>query len=126
MKQIFPNVPTSPIPGAYKLLLGVANLNGLLRSIVDLRVLVNLPTTPPDAGYIILLHASGKSLGVWVETLEGVSHIDLDRLTDVDGTASDSAGKLTKGTTDDRILALDATVLVEHVAEQLHQHVNNQ
>ncbi len=126
VKQILPLVPITPIPGTCNLLLGVANLNGVLRSIVDLRLLVHLPATQALGGHIVLLQTNGKSLGVWVETLEGVCQVDLDRLAAVDEAAAGSTGKLIRGTTDDHILVLDANALIEHVTEQRRQHASNQ
>lgn len=125
VKQIFPRLPITPVPGLDRLILGVANLNGTLRSIIDLRVLVNLPMPETDAGYIILLRASGQLLGVWVESLDGIFQVNLDRLTAVDDVASDSIGKLAMGVTDDRILTLDVKLLIEHVAERTRQRANN-
>jgi purine-binding chemotaxis protein CheW len=118
VKQVFPRVPITPLPGVGGLLLGVANLNGSLRSVVDLGVLLNLSATRSDAGYVVLLRASHKFLGIWVETLEGVRQIDLAALEAVDEVASDASRRLMKGMTDDRIVVLEAKSLIERVAEQ--------
>ena len=125
VQQVFPRVTITPLPGAGGLLLGVANLNGSLRSVIDLVGLLNPLATRSDAGYVVLLRVGGKLLGMWVEALEGVRQIHLDELTAVDETASSPTGGFARGTTDDRILVLDPKSLVEHVVEQLRQHSIN-
>jgi chemotaxis signal transduction protein len=124
--QVFPRVPITPLPGACGLLLGVAKLNGSLRTVIDPAALLNVPTTRSDAGYVVLLRASGKLLGLWAETLEGVCQIDLTRLAAVDEVASAPIAGFVRGTTDDRILVLDAKPLIEHVVEQRRQHAAEQ
>jgi len=122
VEQVFPRVPITPLPGACELLLGVANLNGSLCSVVYPGVLLNVSATRSDAGYVVLLRAGGKLLGLWAETLEGVCRIDLERLAAVDEVASDPMRGFMRGTTDDRVLVLDATSLTEHVAELKRQN----
>jgi chemotaxis signal transduction protein len=102
-------------------LLGAANLNGALRSVVDPGALLSLSAARPDAGYVVLLQAGGKLLGMWVETLEGVCPIDLDALTAVDEVASEWGSGLMSGMTDDHLVVLDAELLVERVAELRRQ-----
>ena len=80
--------------------------------------MLNVSPTRSDAGYVVLLCVSGKLLGIWVEALDGVCRIDLERLAAVEEVTSDSIRGLLRGTTDDRILLLDAKTLIEHVAEQ--------
>ena len=126
VEQVFPRVPITPLPGACGLLLGVANLNGSLRTVIDPAVLLNAPTTRSDAGYVVLLHASGKLLGLWAETLDGARQIDLERLVAVDEVASAPIAGFVRGMTDDRILVLDAKSLTEHVVEQRRQHATEQ
>lgn len=122
VKQVFPRMAIAPLPGMNGPLLGVANVNGSLRSVIDPGVLLNVPAMRSDAGFIVLLSASGKQLGIWVAIIEGVCHVDLDRLTAVNEAASDASGGLIKGTTDDRIVVLDAGSLIRRAADQCQQH----
>jgi purine-binding chemotaxis protein CheW len=118
LKQVFPRGPITPLPGASGFLLGVANFNGSLCSVIDLGELLNVPQAVSDAGYIILAHADGKQLGLWTETLEGVWQLDLERLSAVDAATFNPTGGFVRGTTDDRIQVIDAKSLIEHVANQ--------
>jgi purine-binding chemotaxis protein CheW len=118
VKQVFPPVPITPVPGRDKMLLGIAHLNGSLHSIVDSRVLFNMPAAESDGGYVILLQDGGKLLGVWTEAIDGVAQIDPERLTSADIAASDSTGRMIMGVSEDRILVVDGRILVECVSQR--------
>jgi chemotaxis signal transduction protein len=119
LQQVFPRVPITSIPGKRDLLIGVANLDGILRSVIDLNLLLRSSTTHVEDGYLVLLRAGECSLAVSVEALDGVSEIDLDNLVAVDELISSKAGKLLKGITDNRIIILDTAAVISHVKEQL-------
>jgi purine-binding chemotaxis protein CheW len=119
LKQVFPRASITQIPGKSKLLLGVANLNGAIRSVVDLNALLHSCTTHSEAGYIVLVRAAERSLALWIESLEGVSEIDLAALVAVDEVASKASGKLMRGITESRIILLDTAAVINHVQEQL-------
>jgi purine-binding chemotaxis protein CheW len=123
--RVFPREPITPIPGTNKLLLGIANLNGSLHSIADLRMLLNLPAEGHDGGSILLLRANRQLLGVWVEAVDGVTQIDSERLTAVDRAASESTSRITMGVTDNRVLVLDAGLLLECVLDEVRLHTNS-
>jgi chemotaxis signal transduction protein len=118
VKQVFARVPLTPVPRTGEWLLGVANLNGAIHSVIDPAVLLHLPASRWDAGYVVLLRAGGKQLGMWVERLEGVSHVDLEGLTAVDAGTADSRGGLLRGTTDDHLFVLDEEALIECARER--------
>jgi len=119
LKQVFPRVPITLIPGKPKLLIGVANLDGTLRSVVDPHLLLRTSTIYIENGYVVLLRDGERSLAIWVEALDGVFEIDLATLAAVDEAASGQSGKLLKGITDNRIIILDTAAVISHVKEQL-------
>jgi purine-binding chemotaxis protein CheW len=118
VKQVFSRVPITHVPAMGGLLLGVANLNGTLRSVIDLGVLLRVTTKRSDAGYVLLLRASGKMLGVWVEAFEDVCQIDLDALEAMDEVATNPVGGFMRGMTNDRIAVLNTELFLDHVAER--------
>jgi chemotaxis signal transduction protein len=67
-----------------------------------------------DAGYIVLLHAGGKQLGISVDAIEGVRPVELSRLTEVDAGAG---ADVVQGTTDDHVLILNVNLLLARAAE---------
>jgi chemotaxis signal transduction protein len=119
LKQVFPRAPITQIPGKRDLLLGVANLCGAIRSVVDLSALLLTSTTHSEGGYIVLVRVAERSLALWIESLEGVAEIDLAALAAVDEVASESSGKLMRGITESRIIVLDTAAVINHVKEQL-------
>jgi purine-binding chemotaxis protein CheW len=119
LKQVFPRVSITPIPGKRDLLLGVANLDGTLRSVVDLNAVLNTSASDSEAGYIVLLRAAERPLALWIESLEGVSEIDLTTLVAFDEIASVKTANLVRGITESRIVILDSAAVISHVKEQL-------
>lgn len=117
VKQVFPQVPITPLPGANPPVIGVANLKGSICSVIDPAVLLNLPVERCDGGYVILLRVGDRRLGLRTETLEGVRPLDLEALADVDEASSDVARRIARGRTNDAILILDAVAVVECAAE---------
>jgi twitching motility protein PilI len=119
VSQVFPRTQITPIPGADGLLLGVANLNGSLASVIDLGELLNVATTETSAGYIVLLEVGPKRLSFWVEAMDGVRAIDLASLTDVDEATAEKRNGLVRGATEDHLLVLDAASMIPCVAQRL-------
>jgi purine-binding chemotaxis protein CheW len=119
LKQVFPRVSITPIPDKRDLLLGVANLNGAIRSVVDLNALLHTSTAHSEDGYIVLLRTAERSLALRIESLEGVTEVDLAALIAVDEVASGASVKLMKGIAESRIVVLDTAELISHVKEQL-------
>jgi chemotaxis signal transduction protein len=119
LKQVFPRASITRIPGKRDLLLGVANLCGAIRSVVDLSALMLTSTAHSEGGYIVLMRVAERSPALWIESLEGVAEIDLAALAAVDEVASESSGKLMRGITESRIIVLDTAAVISHVKEQL-------
>jgi purine-binding chemotaxis protein CheW len=113
VKQIFPRVAITLIPTASEILMGVAHLNGKLRSIIDLGRVLNLTASDSESGHVVLLRMAERVMGVWVESLGDVAHIDLKSLAPLDSGCAESGSRCVKGVTDDRVLVLDAAQLLE-------------
>ena len=63
LKQVFPHASITQIPGKSNLLLGVANLSGAIRSVIDLGALLLTSTTHSEGGYIVLVRAAEALAG---------------------------------------------------------------
>jgi chemotaxis signal transduction protein len=116
VQQIFPRLPISRVPGKVEEILGVACINGELRAIADLRAIVSLPPRDTGAGYVLLLKADHRLLGLLVDVVDGIREIDTSRLAPADEATSDSVRQMAIGVTDGGALAIDATQLIEQVA----------
>jgi chemotaxis signal transduction protein len=119
LKQVFPRVSITPIPRKRDLLLGVANLDGALRSVIDLGALLHTTGQRSDGEYVVVLRTRESAIALRVESLEGVSEIDLATLTTVDEVASGISGKLMRGITESRIIVLDTAAVVSHIKQEL-------
>jgi chemotaxis signal transduction protein len=118
VQQVYPRLPITPIPGRRGVLLGVANLSGSIRSVVDPNALLELPERCADARYIIMLRSSGKSIGMLVDDIEGTRRIELDELNNAPQAECNVRAELVKGFTNDHILVLDPKSIFERIADK--------
>ncbi len=121
VEQVFPRTPITPVPGADGLLVGVANLGGELRSVIDLGTLFQAPSPGTQAGYIVLVRAGERQLSLWVESLWGVQSADLEQLAVVDDAADEGKSGLVRGATDERIVVVHVEALMDRVAQRLQR-----
>jgi purine-binding chemotaxis protein CheW len=118
VKQVFPRVEVTPVPGAPHALVGVANLDGVPRSVFELSRLLNLRPCTSNTPFIVLLNVRGKVMGLAVEAVEEVRRFEGYTLKPVEEAADDSAKEFTKGMTDDRIAVLDADSLLQQALQR--------
>jgi purine-binding chemotaxis protein CheW len=123
--QVFARPPITPIPGAVQHLLGVANLQGKVRSVIDLGRLLNLAPRTPDGGYIVLMRAGDASIGLWIESVEGIRHVDFAALVTTDASVRDRLSGVVKGTAADCIAILDPEALIGHVRHSCFQQTTS-
>lgn len=119
VQQVFPRVSITRVPGMSDTLVGVANLSGTLRSIIDPGPLLNLPAATSEAGYVVLVCAKGQSLGLWAESIEGVRPVDLDSLVSVDEIATKNSADCLRGMTEDRVVVINLEPLFERVRDNV-------
>jgi purine-binding chemotaxis protein CheW len=76
LAEVLPLVLCMPVPGAAAGILGVINLRGELRPIVDLRRLI-MRSEDEDAnsGFVLLLQRRGRELGLRVDRVAGLGEI---------------------------------------------------
>jgi purine-binding chemotaxis protein CheW len=116
VEQVFPRVELTPVPGASHPLVGVANLNGLPRSVFDFSRLLDSRSAISNTSYIVLLKVHGRKLGLAVEGVDGVRGMEIENLLSVD--ANGSTDRLLKGMTEDHVGVLDTNVLLERIVHQ--------
>jgi purine-binding chemotaxis protein CheW len=117
VEQVFPRVPITSVPDSPRHLLGVASLHGQVRSIIDLRKLMELADRQSEEGYVILLRTGRAFVGIWVDQVEEVCLIDLKSLSLIDDAWSDRASSFSRGMTADHIIVLDAESLVARIRD---------
>lgn len=69
VQEVFEVEGVTPVPGMPPALLGVTNLRGLVMPVVDLRLVVGLPTSGPQPRIAVVLRHGGQQAAVLVDEL---------------------------------------------------------
>lgn len=98
----------TPVPCTPPFVLGIINLRGEIRTVIDLKKFFDLP----DAGItelnkIILLEHGELKLGILADAIRGVRRIPLDDLQPALPTLTDIRADYLRGVTSDRLVVLD-------------------
>lgn len=113
--ELLPFVNCTPLPGGPSALLGVINVHGELRSVVDLGRLLDLPDrSVQEGGYVLLLQRRGRRLALRVDRLDGIQYVHLDQLAAPPGPEAGAPLPYMRGLTPDRLRLLDTQALGEH------------
>ncbi len=113
VREVSPLHDLTPVPGTPAFVLGIINLRGEIRTVIDLKKFFDLP----DAGLtqlnqILLLEHEDLQLGILADTIRGVRHIPLADLQPALPTLTDLRADYLRGVTGDRLVVLDAAKLL--------------
>ena len=113
VREVGPLHDLTPVPGTPAFVLGIINLRGVIRTVIDLKKFFDLP----DAGLtqlnqILLLEHEDLQLGILADTIRGVRHIPLADLQPALPTLTDIRADYLRGVTGDRLVVLDAAKLL--------------
>jgi len=76
LAEVLPLVRCAPVPGAAAEILGVINLRGELRPVVDLcRLILRRESEDAHSGFVLMLHRRGRRLGLRVDRVAGLGEI---------------------------------------------------
>ena len=124
LAEALPFAHCTPVPAAPPELLGVINIRGEIRSVVDLGRLLGLPQAEqqePDPalalqarGYVLLLRHEGREVGVRVDQIDKVQRLALEQLAIPSEGGGDLPVHYLKGRSPDRVLVLDTQALFAH------------
>ena len=115
LAEVLPFGRCTPLPGAQRELLGVINLQGEVRSVLDLSRLLGLPdTNVSTGGYILMLRQQSLQIGLRVDRVEGIQHIVLAELALAGEQGPDSPACFLRGLTPDRLRILSTEAIVRH------------
>lgn len=70
--EVFPLKTVTPLPGTPPFVLGIVNLRGQILSLVDLKVLLQLPRVPRTEGVVLVLRSDDMEMGLVADAFEGV------------------------------------------------------
>jgi purine-binding chemotaxis protein CheW len=104
-----PSVRCTPLPGAPPELVGVTNLRGEIRPVLDAAVLLSSggEAEPEETSRVLFLRREGAEVGLRVDTVDRVRMIREDDLAAATAGAA-TASPFVKGVTRDMIIVLDA------------------
>jgi purine-binding chemotaxis protein CheW len=113
--ELLPFAHCTPVPGAPPQLLGVTNVRGEIRSVVDLGRLLDLPENDRRGeGYILLVRHQGREMGLRVDGLDRLQAVLPEELAGAaDETAAVSLRSL-RALTPDKARVLSTEALFAH------------
>lgn len=116
--EVQPYQRCTPVPGQAAELLGVVNLRGRIRPVLDLaRMLGSKGGGKVQGGYVLFLRTGRGEIGARVDGVEAVRTIRLDDLADAGHGGGRLASRYTKGITGDSLILLDAEAVKAALAD---------
>ena len=99
----------TPVPCTPPFVLGIINLRGEIRTVIDLKKFFDLPEKGiTDLNKIILIQNDGMQLGILADSIRGVRRIRLDDMQPALPTMTGIRADYLRGVTGDRLAVLDA------------------
>lgn len=80
VQEVFEVEAITPVPAMPAALLGVTNLRGVVMPVVDLRLVVGLPTSGPTPRFAVVLRHGGQQAAVLVDELPELRNAHADDL----------------------------------------------
>jgi len=109
LAEVVPLKRLTTVPRGPAGLLGVMNLRGEVRSVVDLRAVLQIDGDRDDAdGYVLMVRRDGKEIGLYVDQVEGIRSVERTSL------APASEAHFVAGMLPDRIGLLDVDAVLAH------------
>jgi purine-binding chemotaxis protein CheW len=103
----------TPVPGTPSFVLGIINLRGEIRTVIDLKKFFELPSKGiTELNKIIMLHAGGTELGLMADAVIGVRSVAVSQLQPALPTLTGVRADYLRGVTHDRLVVLDAAKLL--------------
>ena len=103
----------TPVPCTPAFVLGIMNMRGELRTVIDLKKFFDLPGTGiTDLNKVILIRNGDMELGILADAIRGVSRIPLVGLQPALPTFTDIRADYLRGITSERLVVLDAAKIL--------------
>ena len=123
VREVGPLHDLTPVPGTPGFILGIINLRGEIRTVIDLKKFFDLP----DAGLtqlnqILLIEHDDLQLGILADAIRGVRHLPLADLQPGLPTLTDIRADYLRGVTGDRLVVLDAAKILSDPRLLVHDH----
>lgn len=111
--QVFAAPAITSVPGAPRWLSGVANMDGQIHSVIHLQKLLAGGDARRDGrATVLVLRVDGRCIGLEVDRIEQVQHVDIDRLAPMGAPGSDAAARMVRGISPDRLIVLNVEAVL--------------
>ena len=115
LAELLPFGNCTPVPGGPPQLLGVTNIHGEIRSVVDLARLLDLPAGDgADSGYVLLLRKNGRQVGLRVDRLDKIQFLAPEELAVPGEGEAGAPVRYVKGLARDRLRLLSTEAIFSH------------
>ncbi|MFN0079015.1 MAG: chemotaxis protein CheW [Prosthecobacter sp.] len=103
----------TPVPCAPPFVLGIINLRGEIRTVIDLKKFFDLPAKGiTELNKIIIIQHDDMQVGILADTILGVRRIRLDELQPALPTLTGRRADYLRGITSERLVVLDAAKIL--------------
>lgn len=106
LAEVFPYRGCTPVGGGPAALVGVLNVRGSIRAVVDLSRLFGVDTDDPARGYLLMARRQGRLLALRVDEIGDIRRVETSRLTVAAARPSRFVKTLLDGTL--RVVDMDA------------------
>lgn len=122
VREVLPFKEVTPLPSTPPFVLGLINVRGQILSLIDLRVLFDLPRQPATAAAkVIVLRAGDMDVGVLAEAVVGACSIPLDEIRPALPTMTGLRERSLRGIAGEALLLLAANKLLSDDAIIVNQ-----
>jgi purine-binding chemotaxis protein CheW len=113
--ELLPFANCTPVPGAPPQLVGVTNVRGEIRSVVDLGRLLDLPENDQrGAGYILLVRHQGREVGLRVDGIDKLQSVLPEELAVPADETAEASLRYLRGLAPDKLRVLRTEALFAH------------
>ena len=115
--EVLPYRGCTAVPGAPPAVLGVLNVRGDLRPVIDLRRLLGIDgAQSASTSYLLMLRHESGAIGFAVEALDAIRQVDANELVPAEGRAENIPGsRCVKAVTADTVIVLDTRVALSQL-----------
>ena len=107
LTEVLPYAPCTPVPGARQPFLGLINLRGELRPVVDLGRLFSPSVNGGDSGFVLMLRSPGREIGLKVDHVERLGEIRPEEV------SAPAQGRYLKGVVSGTLMLLSVDAVLE-------------
>lgn len=113
LSEVTPLSSWTPVPGLAQHLLGVTNVRGEIRPLLNLHALLTLPEPAASASaHVVYLRRKGRDVGLRVDRLRHIRFIESGQLTVPHESANGLPQRFIAGISPDTLILLDARQIV--------------